>query len=315
VHDSERLSRFQREARMLASLNHPNIATIHGLEQFGDVHYLVMELVSGETLAERVNKGALPLQEALKIAGQIAEALEAAHEKGVIHRDLKPANVKVTPEGRVKVLDFGLAKAFAGDSDVDLSHAPTLSQDGRILGTPAYMSPEQANGKPVDRRADIWTFGVVLFEMLTGEPLYSGGTTAETLASVMKEEPTLEALPKNTPSVIGNLLRRCLEKNLRQRLQHIGEARIAIEAVLSGTLEDTVTRAGAATEPEPLWRQALPWSLECESRSVPTHNGFWTHNNESLFHSDQNLRARTQNSLSNADSLGLGCLRFSVVSC
>src|SRR5713226_1216548 len=176
AHDADRLSRFQREAKMLASLNHPNIATIHGLEQSGDTSYLVMELVSGETLAERVKAGPLGIEEALKIAVQIAEALEAAHEKGIIHRDLKPANVKVTPEGKLKVLDFGLAKAFAGDTAKDLSHAVTLTamgtEEGRILGTPAYMSPEQARGKSVDKRTDIWAFGCVLYELLTGKAAF-----------------------------------------------------------------------------------------------------------------------------------------------
>ena len=176
AHDPERLSRFQREAKMLASLNHPNIATIHGLEQSNGTNYLVMELVPGETLAERISKGALPIEEALKIAEQIAEALEAAHEKGVIHRDLKPANVKVTPEGRVKVLDFGLAKAFAGDTirtSFQCADAEHAQREGVILGTPAYMSPEQARGKPVDKRTDIWAFGCVLYEMLTGEQAFA----------------------------------------------------------------------------------------------------------------------------------------------
>src|ERR1700739_1455089 len=174
AHDPERLSRFQREAKMLAALNHPNIATIHGLEQSNGTSYLVMELVSGETLAERVKKeGPVPIEEALKIAVQIAEALEAAHEKGILHRDLKPANVKVTPEGKVKVLDFGLAKAFAGDGvNEDPSNSPTLSvaatMHGVILGTAAYMSPEQARGKSVDKRTDIWAFGCVLYELITG---------------------------------------------------------------------------------------------------------------------------------------------------
>src|SRR3984893_2625731 len=174
AHDPERLSRFQREAEMLASLNHPNIATIHGFEQSGGTSYLVMELVSGETLADRIKReGAVPIEEALGIVRQIAEALEAAHEKSIIHRDLKPANVKVTPEGKVKVLDFGLAKAFEGDGGPDLSNAPTLTamgtEEGRILGTPAYMSPEQARGKSVDKRTDIWAFGCVLYELLTGK--------------------------------------------------------------------------------------------------------------------------------------------------
>jgi serine/threonine protein kinase len=191
AHDPQRLSRFQREAKMLAALNHPNIATIYGLEQSGGTSYLVMELVSGETLAERVKReGRVPVEEALAIAKQMAEALEAAHEKSIIHRDLKPANVKVTPEGKVKVLDFGLAKAFEGDeSGSDPSNSPTLSQaatmQGVILGTAAYMSPEQARGKTVDKRADIWAFGVVLFEMLTGKRLFKGEDASETLAAVI----------------------------------------------------------------------------------------------------------------------------------
>jgi eukaryotic-like serine/threonine-protein kinase len=180
VHDAERLARFQREARMLAAMNHPNIAAIYGLEQAEGVHYLVMELVSGHTLAERVSAGALGIDEVLKVAAQIAEALEAAHEKGVIHRDLKPVNVKVTPEGRVKVLDFGLAKVFAGDGGLDLSQAPGLTamgtEEGKILGTPAYMSPEQARGKSVDKRTDIWAFGCVLYELLTARQAFRGET-------------------------------------------------------------------------------------------------------------------------------------------
>jgi Tol biopolymer transport system component len=259
AHDPERLSRFQREAKILASLNHPNIATIHGLEQSNGTSYLVMELVSGETLQQRiVREGPLPVEEALNICVQVAEALEAAHEKGIIHRDLKPANVKVTPEGKVKVLDFGLAKAFAGDAaNDDPSNSPTLSMaatmHGVILGTAAYMSPEQAKGKPADRRADIWAFGVVLFEMLTGKQLYTGETAAETLASVIKEEPSFERLPTTTPSAIRNLLGRCLEKDLRQRLQHIGEARIAIDRARALSAEPVVT--------QPKSRERPAWSV------------------------------------------------------
>src|SRR5580700_7232702 len=179
AHDPERLSRFQREAKMLASLNHPNIATIYGLEQSNGTSYLVMELVPGDTLAQRIKRdGAVPIEEALAIAKQIAEAVEAAHEKGIIHRDLKPPNVKLTPEGKVKVLDFGLAKAFASDGGLDLSNAPTLTamgtEEGRILGTPAYMSPEQARGKSVDKRTDVWAFGCVLYILLTGRQAFTG---------------------------------------------------------------------------------------------------------------------------------------------
>src|ERR1700694_2176685 len=221
AHDADRLSRFQREAKMLASLNHPSIATIHGLEQSGDTSYLVMELVPGETLAERVKAGPLGIEEALKIAVQIAEALEAAHEKNIIHRDLKPANVKVTPDGKVKVLDFGLAKAFAGDgADDDPSNSPTLSaaatMQGLILGTAAYMSPEQARGKSVDKRTDIWAFGCVLYELLTGKQAFQGETTTEILAAVLRGEPDWRALPASTPGKIRDLLRRCLQKEMNK---------------------------------------------------------------------------------------------------
>jgi hypothetical protein len=222
---------------MLAALNHPNIATIHGLEQSEGVHYLAMELVAGQTLAERISGGALKIEEALKVAAQIAEALEAAHEKGVIHRDLKPANVKVTPEGRVKVLDFGLAKAFAGDGGQDLSNAPTLTamgtEEGRILGSPAYMSPEQARGKAVDKRTDIWAFGCVLYEMLTGKQTFRGETVSDTIAAVLEREPDWQVLPPATPAKIRDLLRRCLQKDSPRRLRDIGDARIEIEEALA----------------------------------------------------------------------------------
>jgi len=237
VYDAERLARFQREARMLASLNHPNIATIHGLEQSGGVHYLVMEMVLGQTLAERVSSGALTIEEALKVAAQIAEALEAAHEKGVIHRDLKLANVKVTPEGRVKVLDFGLAKVFAGNSGLHLSNAPTLTamgtEEGRILGTPTYMSPEQARGKPVDKRTDIWAFGCVLYELLTGKEAFRGETVSDTIAAVLEREPDWQVLPPATPAKIRDLLRRCLQKDSQRRLRDIGDALIEVEEALA----------------------------------------------------------------------------------
>ena len=254
--DSERLARFQREAKLLAALNHPNIAAIYGLEQSGDTHYLVMELVPGQTLRERVaGQRAVPVEEALTIAKQIAEALEAAHgsEKGIIQRDLKPANVKVTPEGRVKVLDFGLAKAFAAEqSTEDMANSPTLSaaptMQGVIMGTAAYMSPEQARGKTVTKAADIWAFGAVLYELLTGRAAFEGEDVTEILAAVVKSEPDWKRLPEATPPAIRTLLRRCLRKDRRQRLQDAASLRIEIEDALSG----------AATA-EPAARASTSW--------------------------------------------------------
>jgi Tol biopolymer transport system component len=235
IQDADRMARFTREAHLLASLNHPNIATIHGIEPGA----IVMELVEGQTLAEMIEGAAgpgppIPLSDALLIARQIAEALEYAHEHAVVHRDLKPANVKVTPEGQVKVLDFGLAKAMADDaSAVGLANSPTLTaratRAGVILGTAAYMSPEQAIGKTVDRRADIWAFGAVLYEMLTGSRGFGGDSLVETLAAVMKEEPDWTRLPAETPPSVRRLLRRCLDKDPKRRLRDIGEARIALD--------------------------------------------------------------------------------------
>ncbi len=218
--DPDRLTRFTREARVLASLNHPNIAAIYGVEE----NALVMELVEGLTLAERIAQGPMPLDEALVIAGQIAEALEYAHEKGIVHRDLKPANVKVTPEGRVKVLDFGLAKALAGETAAgDPEASPTITMDstvaGVILGTAGYMAPEQARGKAVDKRADIWAFGVVLYELLTGKRLFAGETVSDTLAGVLTKEPDLTAVPLKVRRLMG----RCLEKDAKKRLRDIGD--------------------------------------------------------------------------------------------
>jgi serine/threonine-protein kinase len=236
----ERLARFQREARTLASLSHPHIASIHGLEEADGERFLVLELVEGEDLSQRMQRGPIPLDEALPIAVQIAEALESAHERGIIHRDLKPANVKLTPDGQIKLLDFGLARAMAGstEDDEDLEHSPTITAAftaaGTILGTAAYMSPEQARGRTIDRRADIWAFGAVLFEMLNGRRLFAGETVSDTLASVIKEEPDYEALPGDTPPVISALLRRCLQKDPKRRLQSIGEARIAIQELQQG---------------------------------------------------------------------------------
>ncbi len=243
--DPERLARFQREAHLLASLNHPHIAAIYGLEEVDGKPFLALELVEGDDLKERLTRGAIPVQEALEIAAQIAEALEEAHAKGIVHRDLKPANIKLTPDGKVKVLDFGLAKAWGGDpgsggSSIDLSQSPTLARTGTlagvILGTAAYMSPEQASGKGVDKRADIWSFGVVLFEMLSGQSLFSGETASEVMASVIKEEPAWDRLPVQGPPALTRLLRRCLRKRPRERLQDIGDARLEIEEIRAGTV-------------------------------------------------------------------------------
>ena len=261
--DKERLARFEREARLLASLNHPNIAVIHGFEESDGVHFLVMELVEGETLAERIARGPIPLDEALPLFRQIAEALEAAHGKGVIHRDLKPANIKITPEGKIKVLDFGLAKSFESEvSDVDLSQSPTLVRDGTqagvILGTAPYMSPEQARGKIVDKRADIWAFGCVLFEALTGRLAFPGQTLSDTIANVLKREPEWERLPEIIPIGIRTLLRRCLQKDPERRLRDAWDARLEIEEALSGPSE--VISAGAVpATPEARWQRAIPW--------------------------------------------------------
>ena len=218
--DSNRLARFTREAQTLASLNHPNIAHIHGLEESGAVRGLVMELVEGEDLSQRIARGAIHLDEALPIARQIAEALEAAHEQGIVHRDLKPANMKVRPDGTVKVLDFGLAKAIdrgSGAASAPRSVSPTITsramtQTGVIIGTAAYMAPEQAKGKPVDKRADVWAFGLVLCEMLTGRPLYAGETVPETLGGVLTREPDLSTLPQPFPPAIRHLMRAASRK-------------------------------------------------------------------------------------------------------
>src|SRR5215470_9586466 len=242
--DAERTARFQREAKVLASLDHPNIASIYGLEDSDGTRALVMQLVEGPTLADRIKAGPISVDEAVRIAKQIADALEYAHERGIIHRDLKPANVKVTNDDAVKVLDFGLAKALEGDpSSIDISTSPTNSrmatQQGVLLGTAAYMSPEQAKAKPVDRRADIWAFGCVLYEMLTGKMAFRGETVTDTLAAVVRAEPDWSQLPADTPMRVRVLLQRCLQKDVRQRLQAMGDARISLEEVLSRAPEGT----------------------------------------------------------------------------
>jgi eukaryotic-like serine/threonine-protein kinase len=266
--DPGRLARFQREAEVLASLNHPNIAGIHGLEDAGGVKALVMELVEGEDLSQRIARGAIPLDEALPIAKQIAEALEAAHEHGIIHRDLKPANIKVRADGTVKVLDFGLAKAMepTGTISARASMSPTITtpamtQAGMILGTAAYMSPEQARGTTVDKRADLWAFGVVLWEVLTGTRFFECATVSDTLAAVLSVEPDWTTLPANTPAPIRRLLRRCVEKDRKRRLESAADARLEIEDAL--TAPSTADGAGAhpGSGPRSAWSWALPWGV------------------------------------------------------
>ncbi len=274
--DSERLARFEREARLLASLNHPNVAHVYGFEAAttadgSAVHFLAMELVLGEDLAERLKRGRVPVDETLKIARQIAEALAEAHEKGIVHRDLKPANVKLTPDGKVKVLDFGLAKAFAGEaaggSSADLSQSPTLArtgtQAGVILGTASYMSPEQARGRRLDKRTDIWAFGALVFEMLTGDRAFAGETVTDVLAAVVHEEPAWDRLPAPVPAPIRRLLRRCLRKNADERLHDLADARLEIDDALRDPADgsddaSTADRPGSRTGLRPrLGRVAL----------------------------------------------------------
>ncbi len=261
--DTDRVARFQREAKVLASLNHPNIAAIHGLEQFEGKKFLVLELVEGQTLADQIKRGPIPVEQSLKLALQIAEALEAAHEKGVIHRDLKPANIKVTPDGKVKVLDFGLAKAYAGEQEqVNLSNSPTLSdaatQQGVILGTAAYMSPEQARGRAVDKRADIWAFGCVLYEMLTGRVAFRGEDVSEILASVIKGDVKLDLLPVNLHPRLREVTVRCLQKDLKRRYRDIADAQFEIEQALSDP-GGVLVKPVMAAEPWRKLRTIFPW--------------------------------------------------------
>jgi serine/threonine-protein kinase len=249
--DPARLARFEREAKLLASLNHPNIAAVHGLHKQDDVHFLAMELVEGEDLAARLRRGPLPIEEALKVCAQVAEALEAAHAQGVIHRDLKPANIVLMSGARAKVLDFGLAKALAGESGAaaDPQDSPTItslgSSAGVLIGTAAYMSPEQARGKELDKRTDIWSFGCVLYESLVGRQLFSGETVTDTLSSILQRDPDWEALPENTLPRVRDLLERCLERSLRDRLHDIADARIVLERSVA-TREWTISGISAA---------------------------------------------------------------------
>ena len=264
--DAERLARFQREAEVLASLNHPNIAQIHGLEKSGGIIALVMELVEGPTLADRIAQGAIPVDEALPIAKQIAEALEAAHEQGIIHRDLKPANVKLRPDGMVKVLDFGLAKALEprGAMSPGVSQSPTITspamtQAGMILGTAAYMSPEQAKGKVVDKRSDVWAFGAVLYEMLSGQRVFAGSDTSEVLAGVIKSEPDWDVLPLDTPPLLLMFLKQCLKKDTKQRAQAIGDVRLALEGAFETAVPPTVE--SVVVPQSAVWRRPVPLAL------------------------------------------------------
>jgi tRNA A-37 threonylcarbamoyl transferase component Bud32 len=263
--DPDRLARFQREAEVLASLNHPGIAAIYGVEEAEGTTALVMELVEGEDLAERIARGPIPLDEALPIAKQIAEALEAAHERGIIHRDLKPANIKLRADGAVKVLDFGLAKLAEVPAADLIAQSPTitsptlLSAAGVVLGTAAYMSPEQARGQIADKRSDIWAFGVVVFEMLTGHRLFAGDTISDTLASVLKTEPDWSALPIAAPPRLRGLLRWCLEKNPKRRLRDIGDARRQIEDLIGGAPDEAAVAADRHSAAA--WRRALPWAI------------------------------------------------------
>jgi len=270
--DPERVARFQREAKVLASLNHPHIAAIYGFEEANAVRFLVLELVEGETLADRLQIGPLLVDEALSVCKQIAEAVETAHEQGVIHRDLKPANVKITPDGKVKVLDFGLAKALAADdrSQTSIANSPTITVDftrpGVILGTAAYMSPEQARGKPVDKRSDIWSFGCLLYECLSGHRPFQGDTATDLIAKILERDPDWGTLPPNTPATVQLLLRRCLVKDRNRRLRDIGDARIELENAIadptSSSLRLATTaadEAGRGRRARHTWRIALPW--------------------------------------------------------
>ncbi len=277
--DPDRLARFQREAQVLASLNHPNIAQIHGLEESEGTRALVLELVEGPTLEDRIAQGPIPVDEALPIAKQIAEALEAAHEAGVIHRDLKPANIKVREDGTVKVLDFGLARALQPDpSSGDASQSPTLTaaatQAGVILGTAAYMAPEQAKGRTVDKRADIWAFGAVLYEMLTGRRAFGGGDVSDTLAMVLMKEVDWSLLPADTPGSVRRLLERCLARDPKQRIRDIGDVQLAME----GAFE---TRVGTAAEPTvtpqlQLWQRPVPAVLVLFAVAAIASLAVWT---------------------------------------
>jgi eukaryotic-like serine/threonine-protein kinase len=283
--DPDRLQRFGREAQTLAALNHPHIAQIYGLDDTGEGYALVMELVDGEDLAARVARGPMPIEEAAPIAEQIAEALEAAHEQGIVHRDLKPANVKIRSDGTAKVLDFGLAKVLEPSSRSNLralANSPTVASPGAmtsagmLLGTAAYMSPEQARGKAVDKRADIWAFGVVLYEMLTGRNPFGGDTVTDVLSSVISSEPDWGALPPNVPGRVRWLLERCLEKDPRLRLRDIGEARVALHRGGADAAPTPEVEARSAVTYSPnAFARVLPWVVAGFESSPPWRCGYW----------------------------------------
>ena len=282
ANDPDRLARFSREAQVLASLNHPNIAQIHGLEDAEGVRALVMELVEGPTLADRIAQGAIPLTDALPIAKQIAEALEAAHEQGIIHRDLKPANIKIRSDGTVKVLDFGLAKAIdpTGTSNANAMNSPTLSMHataaGMILGTAAYMSPEQVRGRPVDKRADIWAFGAVLYELLTGRRAFDADGASDTLALVLTKDPDWTTLPASTPAGIRRLVRRCLQKDPKRRLPDIGVARLDIDEVLTAPAADSaIGSASHADARRAGWAWLVPFGAGAVLAAVAAAGTTW----------------------------------------
>src|SRR5215831_4795589 len=279
--DAERMARLHREAQLLASLNHPNIGAIYGLEGQEGPLALVLELIEGPTLADRLTAGRIPIDEALLIARQVVDALEAAHERGIIHRDLKPANIKVPPNGRVKVLDFGLAKAMTGEEAAGagraaLTNSPTLSmmatQAGMILGTAAYMSPEQAQGLPVDHRTDVFSFGVVLYEALTGLQPFHGETAAAILASVLIRDADLGALPANLSPRLVDLIRRCLEKNPKQRWHAAGDLRVELEAIAEAPLALPAPPTGATA---PLWKRVATMAAVAVGATALTSAAWW----------------------------------------
>src|SRR5262249_15149683 len=269
THDPERLARFRREAQVLAALNHPHIAQIHGLEVTNGRQFLVLELVDGESLDKRIARGPIPVDETLSIAKQIAQALEAAHEKGIIHRDLKPTNIALTPEGNVKVLDFGLAKPTEATSanSLNVTNSPTITTPammtgvGVILGTAAYMSPEQAKGRPIDRRTDIFAFGCVVYEMLTGKRAFDGEDVSEILARVIEREPDWSVLPANVPTGIRRLLKRCLEKNVKQRRRDAGDVIADIDDATTDAASVVAENTTNATIPRLGWIAAATMAL------------------------------------------------------